>query len=327
MQELGFVAMQSDRFDVFSNGFRRCLGIVRHPWKSSKECGRGPIDRDVCALGGQDCGKQQFVGLLPVEFTVGVGMRFGQRVIDPPGPGPGRRGGGGQRKWEIGTSFGHPEVDILGGMHQAFSPAFVIEESAVGGNLSRLDSAHQAGFRSVAIDATVAGRRPRELDVGARSDLRRRVTQQGMSTMAVTLPIPPEHFVREETADRACAAAVQAIGFAESLNAQWLTLPTMGVEAALVIQQEAERRGRHVLTIGGTNGSGLVEVVGSDVPAHAGAFRLVAASALAVQLPFAVFAGLHEEHGFPIFVSGDDGLGVAERLARDFASLLPECVG
>ena len=57
------------------------------------------------------------------------------------------------------------------------------------------------------------------------------------------------------------------------------------------------------------------------------AFRLVAESSNAVQLPFAVFAGLRAEHGFPIFVSGEHGLEEATCLARDFASLLPECVG
>ena len=303
------------------------MGVVVHFGKGRKKSYCGLIHRHVGALGGQDGGKKQLVGLLPVKFAVGIGMGFGQRAIDPAGPSSGRGGCGGQRKWEIGTSFGHPQADILEGMNQAFSPGFVIEESAVGGNLSRLGSAHRAGFRSVAIDATVAGRRPRELDVGARSDLRRMVIQQGVSPMAVMLPIPPEHFVREETVDRACAAAVQSIGLAESLNAQWVTLPEMDGEAASLIQQEAERRGRHVLIIGGTDTSGLVEVVGSDAPAHAGAFRLVAESASALQLPFAVFAGLQTDRIFPIFVTGDGGLVEAERLARNFASLLPECVG
>ena len=258
---------------------------------------------------------------------MGIGMGFGQRVINPAGPGPGRGGRCGQRKWKIGTSFGHPEPDILEVMHQVFSAGFVIEESVVGGVLSRLDVVAQAGFRSLAIDATVAGRRPRELDVGARSDLRRRVLQHGLQATAVTLRIPPEHFVQDDTADRACAAAVQAIGFAESMGALWIALPTMDGEAALVVQREAERRGRRVLTIGGSGHSALVEVVGSDGPERAMAFRLVAESSSAMQLPFAVFAGLRAEHGFPIFVSGENGLDEATRLARNFASLLPECVG
>ena len=264
---------------------------------------------------------------MPFKFTMGLGMGFGQRVINPAGPGPGRGCGRGQRKWKIGSSFGHPEQDILGFMHQVFSAGFVMEESAVGGVLSRLDVVAQAGFRSLAIDATVAGRRPRELDVGARSDLRRKVLQHGLHTMAVTLRIPSEHFVHDATADRACAAAVQAIGFAESMSALWVALPTMDGDAASVIQQEAERRGRQVLTIGGTGHSALVEVTGSDCPERALAFRLVPESSSAVQLPFAVFAGLRAEHGFPIFVSGENGLDEATRLARDFASMLPECVG
>lgn len=184
-------------------------------------------------------------------------------------------------------------------MDQVFSAGFVIEESAVGGVLSRLGVVAQAGFRSLAIDATMVGRRPRELDVGARSDLRRTVLQHGLNVAAVTFRIPPEHFVREDTADRACAAAVQAIGFAESMSAHWVALPVVGGEAGLVIQQEAERRGRQVLTIGGTDRSAMVEVVGSDAPELAMAFRLVAESASALQLPFAVFAGLRAEHGFP----------------------------
>ena len=68
-------------------------------------------------------------------------------------------------------------------------------------------------------------------------------------------------------------------------------------------------------------------MVGSDGPERAMAFRLVAESSSAMQLPFAVFAGLRAEHGFPIFVSGENGLDEATRLARNFASLLPECVG
>ena len=303
------------------------MGVVVHCGKGSKKSYCGPIDRHVRALGGQDGGKQQLVGLLPLKFTVGIGMGFGQRVINPAGPGPGRRGGCGQRKWKIGTSFCHPEPDILSTMDQVFSAGFVIEESAVGGVLSRLGVVAQAGFRSLAIDATMVGRRPRELDVGARSDLRRTVLQHGLNVAAVTFRIPPEHFVREDTADRACAAAVQAIGFAESMSAHWVALPAVGGEAGLVIQQEAERRGRQVLTIGGTDRSALVEVVGSDAPELAMAFRLVSESASALQLPFAVFAGLRAEHGFPIFVSGETGLDEAIRLARDFASLLPECVG
>ena len=71
----------------------------------------------------------------------------------------------------------------------------------------------------------------------------------------------------------------------------------------------------------------LVEVTGSDVPELAAAFRLVAESSSALQLPFAVFAGLRMEQGFPIFISGEVGLVEAVRLARDFAALLPECVG
>ena len=43
------------------------------------------------------------------------------------------------------------------------------------------------------MDATVAGRRPRELDMGARSDLRRKVQQHGIHVAAVTFRIPPEH--------------------------------------------------------------------------------------------------------------------------------------
>ena len=303
------------------------MGVVIHLGEGGKKSDRGPIDRHVRALGGQDGRKQKLVRLFPLKFTMGIGMGFGQRVINPASPSPGRGSGCGQHKWKIGTSFGHPEPDILRIMNEAFSPSFVIEESAIGGALSRLGEVSQAGFRSLAMDATVAGRRPRELDVGARSDLRRKVQQHGLHAAAVTFRIPPEHFVREDTADRACAGAVQAIGFAESMNAHWVALPTVEGEAGAVIQKEAERRGRQVLTIGGTDHSALLEVVGSDAPEMATAFRLVAESSSALQLPFAVFAGLRMEQGFPVFISGEVGLVEAVRLARDFAALLPECVG
>ncbi len=110
------------------------------------------------------------------------------------------------------------------------------------------------------------------------------------------------------------------------MNANCVSLPPVEWEAGAVIQKEAERRGRQVLTIGGTDHSALVEVVGSDAPELAAAFRLVAESSSALQLPFAVFAGLRMEQGFPIFISGEVGLVEAVRLARDFAALLPGCV-
>ena len=84
------------------------------------------------------------------------------------------------------------------------------------------------------------------------------------------------------------------------MHAHWVALPTVDGEAGAVIQQEAERRGRQVLTIGGTDHSALVEVVGSDAPEMATAFRLVAESSSALQLPFAVFAGLRMA-GVPYF--------------------------
>ena len=104
----------------------RGLGVVLHLWKRSKKPGGCPIDRDICALSRQNGGKQELVWLMPSEFTMGIRMGFGQRVVNPASPGPGRGGGCGQRKWKIGASFGHPEADILGVMHQAFSARFVI---------------------------------------------------------------------------------------------------------------------------------------------------------------------------------------------------------
>ena len=111
-------------------------------------------------------------------------------------------------------------------MEKFFPSGFVVEESAVGGQLTRLGLAHQAGFQNLALDATVAGRRPRELDEGARSDLRRTVSHQGLTVLAISLRIPQEQFVREDTMDRASMAALQTIGFAESLRANFVVFCT-----------------------------------------------------------------------------------------------------
>ncbi|MAV55698.1 MAG: hypothetical protein CMJ28_07065 [Phycisphaerae bacterium] len=212
-------------------------------------------------------------------------------------------------------------------MEKSFPSGFLVEESAVGGQLTRLGLAHQAGFQNLALDATVAGRRPRELDEGARSDLRRTVCHQGLTVLAISLRIPQEHFVREDTMDRASMAALQAIGFAESLRANFVVLPAIAGETAELVFQEAERRGRRLLIDSGVGATGLVEVIGQECPEEVGGFRLVQESSRALQLPFAVYAGLRSDHGFPIFVDGKDGLASAVDRARQFASLLPEFVG
>ncbi len=74
------------------------------------------------------------------------------------------------------------------------------------------------GYRSVQWSATLAGVRPRELDAGARRDLRVILRRLGMAAAGVDLWIPVEHFADPARVDRAVAAAVEAIGLAGDLG-------------------------------------------------------------------------------------------------------------
>ncbi len=84
---------------------------------------------------------------------------------------------------------------------------------------SRIAWVASRGFRSIQLDATLAGIRPRDLDRSARRDLAALLRRTGLGFSGVDLWIPPEHFSSGERADRAVAATESACGFAAEIAA------------------------------------------------------------------------------------------------------------
>jgi len=71
-----------------------------------------------------------------------------------------------------------------------------------------------AGVRGVQWPAAAAGLRPRDLDRGARRDLRAVLRRFELELAGLDLPIPPEHFADPARVDRAVAATEEAVRFA-----------------------------------------------------------------------------------------------------------------
>ncbi len=82
-----------------------------------------------------------------------------------------------------------------------------------------------AGFRSVQLDATLPGIRPRELNQRARQDLAAMLTRAGAGVAGIDLFIPRDHFAKPDHVDRAMAAATAAIGLAADLGRVPLSIP------------------------------------------------------------------------------------------------------
>jgi sugar phosphate isomerase/epimerase len=80
------------------------------------------------------------------------------------------------------------------------------------------DRLRAMGFRYVQLSATQRGMRPRELDRSARRDLAATLRRREMSIAGVDVWIPPRHFTDDAHADRAVAAALEAISFAADLG-------------------------------------------------------------------------------------------------------------
>lgn len=97
-----------------------------------------------------------------------------------------------------------------------------------------LARASSLGFRSIALDATRPGMRPRELDRSARRDLAASMRRVGLGLAGVDCFIPPEHFLDPSRADRALTSALQAIEFAGELAAL-ADRPAPGWRPALVM--------------------------------------------------------------------------------------------
>lgn len=72
--------------------------------------------------------------------------------------------------------------------------------------------ARKHDFAWVQLDATQKGIRPRELDGSARRDLAATASRTGVRISGLDLWVPPEHFLQNETVDRAVSAVVDAAG-------------------------------------------------------------------------------------------------------------------
>ncbi len=75
-----------------------------------------------------------------------------------------------------------------------------------------------SGARGVRVDATMAGIRPRELDRSGRRDLGAILRRTELAFAGVDLFIPPEHFVKPDTADRAVSGVLGAVDLAADLS-------------------------------------------------------------------------------------------------------------
>ncbi|MBX3374140.1 MAG: hypothetical protein KF817_09910 [Phycisphaeraceae bacterium] len=105
------------------------------------------------------------------------------------------------------------------------------------------------GFRSMQLSAAQPGIRPRDLDRGARRDLRAFLARRGTSCSGVDLWIPAAHFLDPARADAAVQAVCDAIGLAADLatddraRALSTVLPGDPPDARVAIQREAARCG------------------------------------------------------------------------------------
>ena len=94
-----------------------------------------------------------------------------------------------------------------------------------------LERLSAAGFQSVQLDATMAGLRPRDLDIRARKDLLGLLGRRSLTLAGVDLFIPRRHFMEPENLDRALSAALAGIELAADLGRVpvSLSLPVKGM--------------------------------------------------------------------------------------------------
>ncbi|MFG0326980.1 MAG: hypothetical protein ACF8SC_06915 [Phycisphaerales bacterium JB037] len=81
-----------------------------------------------------------------------------------------------------------------------------------------VERAQRSGLRWVQLDAASREVRARDLDRSARRDLAGVLRRGEVSCSGLDLWIPPEHFARTETVDRAVSAVVEAISLASDLG-------------------------------------------------------------------------------------------------------------
>jgi sugar phosphate isomerase/epimerase len=102
---------------------------------------------------------------------------------------------------------------------------------------------------AIQLDATMRGFRPRDLDRSARRDLASTIRRRGLACTGVDLLIPPEHFSRSDTQDRAFAAVCDALDLARSIAGAGVVssvttqFPSGDLPVALDAAREADRAG------------------------------------------------------------------------------------
>lgn len=110
-----------------------------------------------------------------------------------------------------------------------------------------VDRLVKLGFRSIQLDATLPGIRPRDLNERARKDLAALFTRAGASISGLDFFIPTRHFVDTDQLDRAVSAATAAIALAADLGrvpvSIALPMGSMSEEIGRALIEAADGRG------------------------------------------------------------------------------------
>lgn len=92
------------------------------------------------------------------------------------------------------------------------------ESGAWPGPRDAIEWVSTSGIRAIQLDAAMPGLRPRELDSSARKGVVSLLKRLELAFTGVDLWIPPEHFVRPDTQQRAVDAVDAALAFANDLK-------------------------------------------------------------------------------------------------------------
>lgn len=94
----------------------------------------------------------------------------------------------------------------------------------------------EAGFRSVQLDATMPGLRPRDLEQSARRDLAATLRRSGLRVGGIDFFIPADHYCDPANVERAVESAHAALGLAADLDraAVSLNLPVIQADPSIV---------------------------------------------------------------------------------------------
>ena len=132
----------------------------------------------------------------------------------------------------------------------------------------------EQGFSAVQLDATLAGIRPRELDVTARRDLLVTARRSGLTIAGIDFFIPADHYSDPQHLDRAVASAIAACDLASALGRVpvSLNLPMKKVDASLVgmIADSADAQGVSLAIHDEADLDGLTRWLKSNAPPHVG---------------------------------------------------------